>query len=184
MKKYYLYKIVCLLLLTGGSFSCTSDLNFDQVNDLKLTPVFEANFSYFNVRATAFVSSTGLEYQWAYDEQEFDVFRDKYLNSYLQKVDFYFEINNTINRAYVLNVVLLDDNSNALTTINFNVPAYSGTTNTITRTEIFENMRLELLKRARKMRFLIAMEPGPTLNANSTGSIVLRSSATVYTEIQ
>lgn len=173
-----------MLLLIGGGFSCTSDLNFDQVNDLKLKPVFEGNFSHFEVPATAFVSSTGSEYQWAYDEQEFDVFRDKYLNSYLQRVDFYFEINNTINRAYTFDIVLLDDNNNALTTINFNVPAYSGSTNTITRTEIFENARLELLKRARKMRFLVAMKPGPALNANSTGSIVLRSSATVYMEIQ
>lgn len=173
-----------MLLLIASSFSCTSELNFDQVNDLKLTPVFEANFSYFEVPATAFVSSTGSEYAWASDVKEFDVFRDKYLNSYLQKVDFYFEINNTINRAYTFDIVLLDDNNNALTTIKFDIPAYSGTTNTVTKTEIFENTRLELLKRARKMRFLIAMKPGPTLDANSTGSIVLRSSATVYLEIQ
>ncbi|MEL1242021.1 hypothetical protein [Flavobacterium flavipallidum] len=183
MKKYYLYKIVCLLLLVTGNFSCTSDLNFDQVNDLKLTPVYEANFSYFDIPATAFVTSTGSEIKWDSDVEEFDVFRDKYLNSYLQKVDFYFEINNTINRAFKFNIVLLDANSNTLTSMNFDIPAYSGSSNVVKKTEVFENSRLELLKRARKMRFFIELQSGPALNSNSIGDLVLRSSATVYLEI-
>lgn len=184
MKKYYLIRVITLALFLMCSSSCTSDLDFDQVNDLKSEPVYELNFSYFNVPATSFVSDDGSEYQWAYDDQEFDVFRDKYINSYLQRADFYFEITNTIARAFSLNIVLFDANDNALTTINFDVPAYSGTSNTVTRTEIFQNTRLELLKNTRKMRFLVAMKPGPALNQNSPGNIVLRSSATVYVEIQ
>lgn len=183
MKKYCFYKIICFLLLIGSSFSCTSDLNFDQVNDLKLTPVYEANFSYFDVPAKSFVSDTGMEIPWAGDEYDFDVFRDKYLNSYLRKVDFYFEINNTINRPFSLNIVLLDANNRALTTIKKGVPAYSGTATIVTSTEIFENNRLELLKKTVKMGFLITIGSGSALNANSTGNLVLRSSATVYLEI-
>lgn len=183
MKKY-LNKLIGFALLIGCSFSCSSDLDFNQVNDLKLEPAFEANFSHFNVPATAFVASDGSQYDLAFDDQEFDVFRDKYLNSYLQRADFYFEINNTINRGYELTIVLLGDNDQALTTIKFDIPAYSGSNNTITRTEIFKNTRLDLLKSARKMGFLIAMAPGPALDRNSTGSLVMRSSATVYLALQ
>lgn len=167
----------------GSSFSCTSDLNFDQANDLKLTPVYEANFSYFDVPAKSFVSDTGMEIPWAGDEYDFDVFRDKYLNSYLRKVDFHFEINNTIKRPFSLNIVLLDANNRALTTIKKDIPVYTGTTSIVTSTEIFENSRLELLKKTVKMGFLIKTGSGPALNANSTGNLVLRSSATVYLEI-
>lgn len=183
MKNYYLNRI-CLALILMCSFSCSSDLDFNQVNDLKLTPVIVGNFSHFDIPATAFIADDGSEYDLAFDDEEFDVFRDKYLNSYLQRADFYFEINNTINRAFTFTIVLLDSNDNPLTTIKFDIPAYSGSANTITRTEIFQNARLDLLKRATKIGFLIAKAPGPALNQNSTGNLVLRSSATVYLAIQ
>ena len=184
VKKNYLLKILCFVLLIGSSFSCSSDLNFDQVNDLKLKPVVVGNFSYFDIPASSFVTDNGSEYNWVYDDEEFDVFRDKYFNSYLQRADFYFEINNTISRAFVLNINLYDENDAILTTIAFNIPAYSGSTNVIKRTEIFENARLDLLKRTRKMSFFMTLVPGAPLNQNSPGNLVLRSSATVYLEIQ
>ncbi|MEN9908177.1 MAG: hypothetical protein RLZZ540_1326 [Bacteroidota bacterium] len=183
MKNYYLNRI-CLALILMCSLSCTSDLDFNQASDLKLTPVIVGNFSHFDIPAPAFIADDGSEYDLAFDDEEFDVFRDKYLNSYLQRADFYFEINNTINRAFSLTVVLSDANNNPLSTIKFDIPAYSGSTNTVTRTEIFKNARLDLLKRATKIGFLIAKAPGPALNQNSPGSLVLRSSATVYLAIQ
>ncbi|WP_140486071.1 hypothetical protein [Flavobacterium sp. GSA192] len=184
MRKYHFIRVLSLALFLMCSFSCSSDLNFDQANDLKLTPVIEGNLSYFDVPATAFVADDGSAYHWDSDDQNFDVFRDKYFNSYLQKADFHFEITNTISRAFLLSIVLLDDNSNALTTIAFDIPAYSASANNVvTRTEVFENVRLDLLKRARKMRFLVVMKSGTASNQNSTGNLVLRSSATVYLEI-
>lgn len=183
MKKYFNKLISCVLFI-ACSFSCSSDLDFNQVNDLKLEPVVVGNFSHFDVPATAFVASDGSEYNLAFDDQEFDVFRDKYLKSYLQKADFYFEINNTINRSFELSIVLMGANDNALETIKFIIPAYSGSSNLISRTEIFENARLDVLKSAKKIGFIIAMDPGPALDKNSTGSLILRSSATVYLEIQ
>lgn len=183
MKKY-LNRLIGFILLIGCSFSCSSDLNFDQANDLKLKPTFIGNFSYFNVPATAFVGNDGSQLDLSFDDQEFDVFRDKYLNEYLQRADFYFEINNTINREYTLTIVLLTENDETLTTIKFDVQAYSGATNVLARTEVFENTRLDLLKRTRKMRFQIVMAAGPALNKNSTGNLILRSSATAYLEIR
>lgn len=183
MKKYYLIRAITLALFLMCSFSCSSDLNFDQANDLKLTPVIEGNLSYFDVPAPSFVADDGSEYNFASDAQNFDVFRDKYFNSYLQRADFHFEITNTIQRAFAASIVLLDANDNPLYTINFDVPAYSGTTNIVTKTEIFQGAKLTILKNSRKMKFLIAMKPGTALNKNSTGSFKLRSSATVYLEI-
>ncbi|KDN56154.1 hypothetical protein [Flavobacterium seoulense] len=182
--KNYINRIIGIILLIGSTFSCSSDLDFDQANDLKLQPTVVGNFSYFNIAAADFVGDDGSQRNIQFDNQEFDVFRDRNLNSYLQKADFHFEITNTINRAYTLMVLLQDENNQTLDSILFTIPAYTGSNNTITRTEVFENQRLELLKRARKMEFLIAMSPGPALNKNSTGNLILRSSATVYLEIQ
>jgi hypothetical protein len=114
------------------------------------------------------------------DILNFDVFRDTYFNDSLRRTDFYFEIDNTINRAYRINLYLLDANNSPLYTIPFDVPAYSGVRNLVTKTEIFEKAKLDQLKKTKKIAFGIAMLPGPALSENSLGSLKLRSSATVY----
>ena len=71
-----------------------------------------------------------------------------------------------------------------LYTIHFDIPAYSGTEKLITQTEIFENANLDLLKSSKRMGFIIKMDAGPALNANSPGSLKLRSSATAYLVVE
>jgi hypothetical protein len=50
--------------------------------------------------------------------------------------------------------------------IYFDVPAFSGTEKLVTNRN-FENTKLDLLKRARRMIFVIRMGAGPALNTNS-----------------
>lgn len=184
MKKYYLLKITCWAFLIMSTFSCSSDLNFDQANDLKLQPVVEGNLSYFNVAATDFLADNGSEYNLVLDSQDFDIFRDRYLNDYLQKADLHFEITNTINRAFKADILLLNDNDQVLYAISFDIPASAGTPMVISKTEIFENAKLQLLKNTRKLQFALTVKSGPAFNSNSTGNLILRSSATVYLEIE
>lgn len=172
-----------ILFLIFFSLSCSSDLDFNQVNDLKLEPVVIANFASFDVPANEFVNN-GVEQTVSGDLLNFDVFKDAYFNKSLTRADFYFEINNTINRAYRINLVLLDANNSPLYTIPFDVPAYTGGQNLVTKTEIFENAKLDLLKRTTKIAFSITMLPGPGLDENSPGSLKLRSSATVYLVVE
>ena len=179
MNQYHPNKILGLLLLILLSFSCSSNLDFGQANNLKLEPIFVANLTYFDIPANQFVVG-GMEQNIAFDAQDFDIFRDSFFRKNLRRADFFFEINNTINRAYSIDIILLDENDQVLYTIHFDVPAYSGAQNLITRTEIFENASLDLLKRAKRMGFVITMGAGPALNANSPGSLKLRSSATAY----
>ena len=172
-------KFLAIVLLSIFSLSCSSDLDFDQVTDLKLEPVVVGNLATFYVPANEFVIG-GVEQNPAGDIMNFDVFRDTYFNDSLKRADFFFEINNTINRAYVINLYLLDASNSPLYTIPFDVPAYSGVQNLVTKTEIFENAKLDQLKKTKKIAFVITMLPGPTLSESSLGSLKLRSSATVY----
>ncbi len=177
-------KIIPISLLILTTVSCSSNLDFNQANDLVPEPVFVGNLSYFDVPATSFVAPNGMEYTKAFNAQTFDIFKDKNFRSYLQKVEFYLEINNTIRRAYGVDVILMDNNDNPLYNMHFDIPAYSGVDNVITKTEIFENAKLELLKSSSKMGFFVLMAPGPALNQNSAGNIILRSNATVYLSIK
>lgn len=184
MKGNLLNRISKILVFAFLFISCSSDLDFDQVNDLKLEPVFVANLAYFDVAANQFTDN-GSEQQIAFDVQEFDAFRKKFFRDNLVKAEFDFEIENTVNRAFTLNLLLLDDNNQILQTLIFAIPAYSGGSNVIKYpTEVFENQRLELLKQTTKVGFLVRMASGPPINENSSGNLKLRSGATVYLEIE
>lgn len=183
MKANVLNRIPKILVFAFLFFSCSSDLDFDQINDFKLEPVFVANLAHFNVPASQFVNS-GSE-QTIFDVTNFDAFKDNFFTNNLVKAEFNFEIENTIIRAFTIDVLFLDDNDQILETVTFAVPAYAGNSN-ITKypTEVFENQRLELLKATTKMGFSVRMAEGPPIDKNSLGNLKLRSSATVYMEIE
>lgn len=181
MKSIY-HKVSSIILLVFLFFSCSSDLDFDQVNDLKLEPVFVANLAYFDIEANKLIDDGGNHE--ADDARSFDVFKDKFFNEHLKKAELDFEIENTIDRAFTVNLLLLDANNTVLQTLTFNVPAYTGSANVIKYpTEVFENDRLDLLKKTVKIGFKISISSGNPLNSQSTGSLKLRSGATVYLTI-
>lgn len=170
-------KFLGIFILFILSLSCSSDLDFNQVNDLKSEPVVIANLASFDIQANQFVIG-GVEQPLSGDLLDFNIFKDSYFNKSLVRADFFFEINNTINRAFKLNLVFLDANNLPLYSIPFDVPA---NTSGITKTEIFQNSQLDLLKRTTKIAFVIILRPGvPVLTASSLGSLKLRSSATIY----
>jgi hypothetical protein len=183
MKLVSFNRILILLILTLFSFSCSSDLDFNQANDLKLEPVFISNLAYFDIPAHEFVTN-GVEQSIIVDSPTVDVFNDAFFKNHLTRADLSFEIDNTINRAYTLDIVLLDKNNQPLYSINFIVPAYTGATNLVTKTEIFENAKLDLLKSTTKMTFVLKMLAGPPLSENSLGSLKLRSGVTAYLIVQ
>ena len=172
-------KLFVLLILILFSTSCSSDLDFDQVNDLKLEPVVVANLASFDVKANEFVVG-GVEQPLAGDVMDFNIFNDPDFSKKIRRTDFFFEFTNTINRAFVINLYLLDSNNTRLYTIPFNVPASTGTPIVVPKTEIFENANLDILKQTKKIAFAVALIPGPPLTSNSAGSLKLRSSGTLY----
>ena len=174
------YSLIFMVLL---SWSCSSNLDFDQVNDFKVTPVIVANLTYFDVFAHEFVTN-GQETSMAFAALNFDAFRNAFFKDNLVRTDLFFEITNTINRAYAIDLVLLNNLSQPIYTINFIVPASNGTPQVVTKTEMFQAAKLNLLKQTQKMGFRVVMLPGTPLTESSPGNLKLRSSATVYMEIQ
>ena len=184
MQLNILNRIPKILLLAFLFLSCSSDLDFDQVDDLKLEPVFAANLAYFNIEGNK-ISDNGQGQVIPPDTEDFDIFRRKFFTENLAKAALDFEIENTVNRAFSLDLVFLNASDQVLQTLTFAIPAYSGTSNVIKYpTEVFENQRLTLLKQSTKVSFLVRMAPGPPIDQNSSGVLKLRSSGTVYMVIE
>ncbi|MFV8323023.1 hypothetical protein [Flavobacterium sp. LB3P21] len=179
MKLRTIHRILSVLILILFSSSCASDLDYNQVNDIKLEPVIISNLAYFNIQANQFVTG-GVEQNVIFDAPTVDVFSEKFFTEKLNRVDLFFEINNTINRSYRMDLVFLDRNNQPVHSSNFSVPAYSGTENIVTKTEMFQNATLDLLKRTTKITFTITMFTGPPLSESSVGNLKLRSGVTAY----
>ncbi|WP_366184300.1 hypothetical protein [Flavobacterium ovatum] len=176
-------KIISIFLLVFVSWSCSSNLDFNQTNDLILTPIEVLNLTYFDVPASQFVTSGG-ETKTAFATLKFDAFNDSFFRDNLVRTDFFFEVTNTINRAYIVDFIFYNETNQPIYTISFNIPASNGTPQVITKTEIFKDANLDLLKQAKKEGIGVEMLPGTPLTENSPGNLKLRSSANVYMEIK
>jgi hypothetical protein len=183
MKPVSFNRISGILLLTLFSFSCSSDLDFNQANELKLEPVFISNLAYFDIPAYEFVTN-GVEQNLTVASPTVDVFNDAFFKNHLTRADLSFEIENTINRTYTLDIILRDKNNQPLYSINFIVPASTGAAIPVTKTEKFENANLDLLKSTTKITFVLKMLAGQQLDENSLGSLKLRSGVTAYLIVQ
>lgn len=172
-------KFLGALILSLLFLSCSSDVDFDQVNDLELKPVVVANLASFDIQANQFVIG-GVEQALVGDVANFKVFNNEDFINNISRTDLYFEFNNTINRAYTINLYLLGANDARLYTIPFVIPAYTGSPNVVTKTEVFENAKLDILKKTEKIAFVIAIMPGIPLTDSSLGSLKMRSGATIY----
>jgi hypothetical protein len=176
----FVYSCIAIVFVFS---SCASDVDFDQVNTVKLKPVLIANLAYFEVPAPDFVTN-GQEQSLVFDVPAVDVFSDKFFRDNLKKASIFTEMENTINRAYELEFLFLDQDNVTVYKANFNVPAYSGTVNKVNRTDVFENVQLDLLKKTTKIAFILRMLPGQPLTEKSSGKLILRSGVTAYLVVE
>lgn len=179
MKLRKLHGFLATVVLLLFSFSCASDLDLDQVNDLKLEPVVVANLAYFNIEAKDFASSGSGETVLS-KETTSDIFNDSFFRRRIKRVDILFELENTIDREYELDLSFLDINGTIIHNTKINVQPYTGIENKVAKTEVFEGPNLELLKRTTTIAFSLRMLPGTPLTSSSLGALKFRSGATAY----
>lgn len=172
-----------ILYLAIFSFSCSSDLDFNQTKNLRLEPTYVANLVYFDIPASEFVTN-GLETPQFIDRSTVDIFNNTFFVNDLIKTDLDFEINNTIARAYTLDVKFFNAIGSQLDNISIAVPAYYGATNIVTQKEVFQGARLTTLKNTTRIQMTLRMAAGTALTESSTGTIKMRSGVTAYFVVQ
>ncbi|TBN01357.1 hypothetical protein EYD45_13200 [Hyunsoonleella flava] len=167
----YLYLALVTLLVCG----CTKPIDFDQANDLVLQPVIESSLIFYSASASDFFVG-GSEQSTAEDFVEIDLFGGSFIQDNLVRVEFVFEIENSINRAYQLRLNFLDENNQLLESFNVNTDA-SPNNEVIASThmEVFEGDALERLKQSRIIAFTLVMQPGEAINQDTPGEISVKS---------
>jgi len=183
MKNSFRYKSLGIFALVLLSFSCSSDLDFEQTDEFNIQPVFTTNLAYFDLKANMFVIDGTEKNVFSY-VSVIDFFNTSFFNENLVQTDLFFKVNNTINRAYNLNLAFLNDQNQVLYTINIPVPAYTGTDNIVKKTVVFNADNVAVLINTTKINFTLIMLPGPPLMESSSGSIELSSSITAYLDVK
>lgn len=181
--KYSFFKRIIGVVLLVLSFSCSSDLDFEQTNQFNIKPVFTTNLAYFSLDANQFVVNGVEQSEFSYIANV-DFFKTGFIRDDLVRTELYFRVKNTINRGYTYDITFLDENNITIYTINMGIPAYNGTEIVVEKTEIFNSSNVNILKNTKSIIFSILLLPGPPLTAASPGRVELSSSITAYFDVK
>lgn len=185
MKKQILKVFLCLIAFSLVFVSCTKDVDFDQANDLEISPVIESSLFHFKGTAGNFFIG-GSEEATVGDFVELDIFNNEFINDNLIKAELEFEIVNSINRGYQVTVEFFDESSiTPLHSFTFSAdPSPSNLELLTLYTEVFEGNELLALKASVRLEFTLTMLPGAPINSSTPGKISLKSKGVFYLNIE
>ena len=164
--------------------SCTKNVDFNQVNNIQLTPVMESSLVYIDEPASRFLVN-GSEITVLQDSVNIDFFNDQFVVDYLEKAEFLFQTTNSINRGFQVQVDMMDNFNQLQHTFSFSSSASPDNSDVVTEhVEVFEGNALTALKNTTKLLFTLTILPGETIDESTIGSIKLKSKGTFYLNIQ
>ena len=136
--------------------SCVKQLDFDQVNDLSISPAYKSPLVYFTVNQTDFLLNT-VEIPTITGEFPFTIIDNSLVKENLKEVELEFEINNQFSRDFTLGILLLDDND----IVTYSIPIVVINANTVLFTQksnilIANNL---LFLESTKIQFTISLLP-------------------------
>jgi len=163
------------LLVITFLISCSDDLDFEQINDAQFTQNAVVTGVFFEADQTQFLDASQTN---EIDEvsilSSIDFFSGEYIQNNLVKVVFEFEIENTFDRDFQINIIFLNDASQETANVTL-----TATQNTITtRSVTFEGNPLNDLKTSSQIILEAKLLPGSTpIDINSTEKLTLKSTA-------
>ncbi|NCO63193.1 MAG: hypothetical protein GW839_05600 [Flavobacteriales bacterium] len=181
--KVFKYLIITLIIVLVST-SCTKEVDFNQVNNIQLTPVIESSLVFINEPANRFLVN-GTEISGLQDSANIDVFNDEFVIDYLEKAEFLFQTTNSINRGFQVQVDMLDDFNQIRHTFSFSSVASPDNSDVVNEhIEVFEGNFLTALKNTTKLVFTLNILSGEPINQSTPGRIILKSKGTFYLNIQ
>ncbi|WP_147678227.1 hypothetical protein [Algibacter pacificus] len=171
------YKIAFFLCSSMFIFSCTKSIDFNQVEDLEVTPEFEASFIHFNEPASRFLAN-GVEVSTSQDFIDIEFFRYQFTSNHLKRVELVFETQNTINRAFAFTIDFIDITNTVVHSFTVQENASADHTDTVsTYTEVFENEDLLALKQTVRIAYTLRLRNGTPIDTDSLGRVACKSYA-------
>ncbi len=175
--------IFLLIIYTTIYSSCVKDVDFNQIEDLKLKPTFVSALANTTLKQTAIINSSGVEINQFKDVSRFDVFSNSVFEK-VEKLIVNFEINNQFDRDFTIALTFFDDNATLtyqfpLISVSENVENYKYSHEIIITDspQILESKNLDVTVN------LLPSTDGSIIDINEDKSFTFNSSGTFFLKI-
>ncbi|SHJ79111.1 hypothetical protein SAMN04488007_1447 [Maribacter aquivivus] len=177
--RFLLLALVGLLLVT----SCSEEQDFDQIDDLTVTPSYEASIFYVKAQETLINRVEGLNFYT--QEFNFDAFEEPFFAERVLSGVITYELENTTSKPIEIRLEFLDEAENVLDTEVFSMDA--APTAILLREVAYgtSGKSLDIIKATSEIK-LTAINLGDNSSSSSLPdpAIVLRSSAQFTLDIR
>ena len=161
--------------------ACIKDTNFDQAEDIALTPVVELDLIYFNLQAARFFDTiNSTQILTVRDTTEIRFLDDSTLQESLKRAEFYFKFTNSIPRDFQVDFQFLSELNDTTYVTATNVA--QGTIATPVITEFTENVEGEGILSLTQAHKVVVSVTIPSSNENLEGTLNLKSKTTYFLE--
>ncbi|MFD2565021.1 hypothetical protein [Aquimarina rubra] len=197
-KTYVLLLIIAAILMTA---SCVKELDFEQLEDAVLTPVFEADFIYSEFDVEEFIPAGAppnteftIPPEVLRDTINYDLVGTDFAIDNLDSVELTIEVRNTIQRSFVLQFQFLTQAGQPINNQTYTIQVQAGLgegTEPVVSPQpgdpdnliVLDAGDLNELASAQKIATEIVIPP-PALNTDLRGKLELRSKASYYVNYQ
>ena len=162
-------------------FSCIKDTDFNQADDIAVTPVVELNLIHFNVSGADFfdtINSTPI--LTLRDTTEIRFLDDQEIQESLKRAEFYFKFTNSIPRDFVVDFQFLSEAND--TTYSTQTNVNQGTLQVPVITEFVENVEGDAILQLTQASKVVVSVTIPSSNDQLDGTLNLQSKTTYYLE--
>jgi hypothetical protein len=171
--------IIGILMVT----SCSEKQDFDQLDQLEITPTFETSIFYIKAQETLINRVSGLSF--FSQDFNFDAFEEPFFEERVRSGVITYELENTTSKPIEITLEFLDENDTVLDIELFQMDA--APTATIIRDVAYGNTgkNLDIIRNTSKIR-LTARNLGDSSSTSSLldSAVVLRSSAKFTLELK
>ena len=179
MKNFLRYILPVLLL--SLLFSCVKDTDFDQLQEVVLSPNIEVNLLFFEINSNEFIDpATGIARPVLSDVTDIPFLDDSDTQEGILKADFLYEFENTTSIDYQATISFKSGASSVMYALDILVPAGS-IGNPQTHVVIDEIDVPEIYQITQANKISVSIDPMGQLPTD--GSLKMRSKATFYFEI-
>ncbi|RPE00139.1 hypothetical protein EGM88_02425 [Aureibaculum marinum] len=155
------------ILILGTVLSCTSTIDLNQLDTVELNQSLTSTFVYLKVNQNNFLNNTSnTELTSLSDVSVIDIFDSDYVQENIITSNFSFEIENSFNRDFILDIAFLNADNNTTKSFTINVPRNSS----ISHFQSYEGLDLLSLKLSQKVRITLYLQPSDDASILTEGN--------------
>ena len=163
--------------------SCFDGTDFDQTNEVVLTPEIELDLIYFNLEASNFYDyANNTEVLVVEDTTDLDFLGGSDINDIIKGADFYFEFTNTIARGFNVSFDFL--NNDNVSKYLMQTTVSPGSENTPVVSYFVQSLDVLQIKELTKANKVLVTVTIPSSSNDLSGVLNLQSKTTYYLQIE